>query len=109
MSKPICIAGKNRIAVEALEFLYSFNSFALHICPSRSDSGDDTWQPSLRNAATKLGVSEIPLDNCYEIQDLLFLSLEFDRIIKPCRFNNALLVNLHFSLLPAYKGCFTSI
>src|SRR5690606_13123102 len=45
----------------------------------------------------------------YNIENLLFLSLEYDRIIRPEIFKSSKLYNLHFSLLPAYKGVFTSI
>ncbi len=40
---------------------------------------------------------------------MIFLSLEFDKLIKTSLFASKILLNMHFSLLPAYKGCFTSI
>ena len=39
---------------------------------------------------------------------MLFLSLEFDKIIKPSLFLTEKLFNIHFSLLPKYKGMYTS-
>lgn len=48
------------------------------------------------------------LEDCYDIKDLIFLSLEFDRIIKTEFFKTKKMYNIHFSLLPAYKGMYTS-
>lgn len=39
---------------------------------------------------------------------MIFLSLEFDRIIIPEKFKTDKLYNIHFSLLPEYKGVYTS-
>lgn len=40
---------------------------------------------------------------------MLFLSIELDRIIRPEKFKTKELYNIHFSMLPKYKGCFTTI
>lgn len=108
MRRSICVAGKNRIAVEVLKNL-QVEGFELTVCPVDSDTGTDSWQPSLKNVATTLGIPTISLSESYELTNLLFLSLEFDKIIKPHLFKDSILINVHFSLLPAYKGCFTSI
>ena len=44
----------------------------------------------------------------YNIKDLKFFSLEYSQLIKPQLFESNHLVNIHFSLLPAYKGMYTS-
>lgn len=44
-----------------------------------------------------------------KIPDVLFISLEFDRLIKTERFCSEKLYNIHFSALPKYKGVYTSI
>ena len=41
--------------------------------------------------------------------DLLFMSVEYDRIIKPALFASSRLYNVHFSLLPKYRGCNTAV
>ncbi len=107
----ICIAGKNEIAVKFLRHLLKrdHETFSLTVCPVESDRGTHTWQPSLRKVAMDLGIPIVELGDLYNIEDLVFLSLEYDRIIKPQRFKSNKLYNLHFSLLPAYKGVFTSI
>ena len=110
--KSICIAGKNEIACEALEWLLrnldlsENNVIAL---PTVNDSGVDGWQPSLKKLASLNNIRIVKLEDLYSISDLIFLSLEFDRVIKPERFLTNQLFNIHFSLLPAYKGVYTSI
>lgn len=105
----LCIAGKNRIAVEALRLLDQLNLFDISVCPVQSDTGEDTWQPSLKQEAMRRNKPIITLAQAYKRYDLIFLSLEFDKIINVNKFENATLLNIHFSLLPACKGCDTSI
>ncbi|EAK4283901.1 hypothetical protein C3B33_07765 [Campylobacter upsaliensis] len=106
----VCIAGKNDIAVNALEFLLTFyEPKDLIVVPNQNDEGKDTWQRSLKKAAQKYGVKIVSLEKCYDVKDLLFISLEFDLIIKPEKFVSKRLFNIHFSNLPKYKGVYTSI
>ena len=108
----ICLAGKNQIAVDALSFLLNdlnFKKNSIFICPNKNDPGFDTWQPSLRLYAEKQNIDIVSLKEIFDIQNLIFISLEFDRIIKPHKFKSDKLFNFHFSLLPAYKGVYTSI
>lgn len=105
----ICIAGKNEIAVYGLNLLLkSINSEDLFVVCNSSDEGYDTWQPSLKKAALSNSIKIISLDECYKEKNLIFISLEFDKIVKPENFNTSKLYNIHFSLLPAYKGMYTS-
>ena len=104
------MAGKNDIAVDVL--LYCKRTFPGHrlVCiTNRNESGINTWQKSLKWFAEKNDVEIIELKDVYDIDDLLFLSTEFDRIIRPAKFKTTELYNIHFSLLPKYKGCFTAI
>jgi methionyl-tRNA formyltransferase len=103
----LCIAGKNQIAVEVLEACAP--GYDLVCLPNPDDQGEDGWQPSLKRAARKLGVPVVEIDDLYPVKDLCFLSLEYSRIVRPERFATDKLFNLHFSLLPHYRGCFTSI
>ena len=108
----ICIAGKNNIAVNALEYLVTESVLPLcdiAACPNKNDTGLDTWQKSLKKKAIELGVKIIPLEEAYNIEDLIFISLEFDKIIKTKNFKTKKLFNIHFSALPAYKGMYTSV
>ena len=107
--KTLCIAGKNRVAVQALRLLDELDLFDLKVCPVQSDTGEDGWQPSLKKEAARRDKSLITLEQAYRKPGLIFLSLEFDKIINVKKFDHTELLNVHFSLLPAYKGCFTSI
>lgn len=105
----ICIAGKNNIAVAILELaLRNMNLSDIVALPVKEDTGKDTWQRSLRKAALTNQVPVIQLEDAYEIDNLVLLSLEYNQIIKPNLFKDARLYNIHFSLLPAYKGMYTS-
>jgi len=106
----ICIAGKNDIAVNALTYIsQNYPQFEIWVICNRSDNGKNSWQKSLKNTALKHNIPIKELEDIYEIPDLLFLSLEYDKIINPSLFSSSRLYNIHFSLLPAYKGMYTSI
>lgn len=105
----ICLAGKNEIAVYGLSILLELvDNENLCVLCNATDDGFDTWQPSLLKAAIENGIEIKALDECYGIDGLIFISLEFDKIISPNKFVNANLYNIHFSNLPAYKGMYTS-
>lgn len=108
----ICIAGKNEIAVNACTFLLDeeiVSKGELCVLINATDHGIDTWQPSLRFFAEQRSLSIMMLEDLYEIEDLIFISLEYDKIIRPKKFQTKYLYNIHFSLLPKYKGMYTSI
>lgn len=46
------------------------------------------------------------LPELYTDTSLIFISLQFDAIIKPDKFASSELFNIHFSLLPKYRGCY---
>jgi methionyl-tRNA formyltransferase len=107
--KKVCLAGKNDIAVYGLSLLLNYlMKENLFVVCNESDDGFDGWQPSLRKYSNEIGIEEISLQQCYNIDELIFISLEFDKIISPEKFSNARLYNIHFSKLPAYKGMYTS-
>ena len=106
----ICIAGKNDIATNVLAFVVAHYG-AEHVVAiaNRDDAGQASWQHSLSATAKKLGVQLISLQEAYELTELHFFSVEFDRIVVPTRFRQAELYNIHFSLLPSYKGVYTAV
>jgi len=105
----ICIAGKNSIATNALiHSIELYGGEKIVVCPNPSDDGISRWQPSLRRFAYEFGINVVKLEDLYEINDLIFLSLEFEKIIRPEKFLSTQLFNIHFSNLPSYKGMFTS-
>ena len=106
-----CIAGKNDIAVEILDYLITkkIPKKDVFVIPNRTDDGVDSWQRSLLKKAKDLNVEVISLEKSYSMSNMVFLSLEFDKIINPEKFLTTNIYNIHFSLLPKYKGMFTSI
>ena len=106
----ICIAGKNNIAVDSLNFLLSFiKKEKLCVLLNKTDNFQNNWQKSLGYFAKKNKIKICNLEELYLIPDLFFFSLEYDRIIKVKKFKSNQLFNLHFSLLPEFKGMYTSV
>lgn len=82
----------------------------LVVLPSKSNSEKYNWQPSLVKYANELKIPILEtVDELYDQTNLVFLSLEYDKIIDPRKFNSDRLYNLHFSYLPEYRGVYTSI
>lgn len=105
----ICIGGRNDIAVDVCKYLQTIlPKEMIFAIPGRNDDGEDGYQRSFLKYVNKEGIEVVTLKDVYEWEDLIFLSLEFDRIIRPEKFASKKLFNIHFSLLPAYKGVFTS-
>ncbi|MEY4997760.1 MAG: hypothetical protein RLY59_1164 [Actinomycetota bacterium] len=104
-----CVAGKNSIALFTLNLLREkYPNAVIEVLFNRNDHGFDTWQPSFKKYAETLGYQETTIESLYTKEKLIFLSVEFDRIINPEKFSSSNLFNIHFSLLPAYKGMYTS-
>ena len=107
-TQSICIAGKNKIAIKALYFLIKNYNKNIFFLPNVSDTGKDTWQPSFKKFAESAGVRLISESEIYENENLIFISLEYEKIINVNKFRSKHLFNIHFSLLPKYKGMYTS-
>lgn len=106
----VCVAGKNDIAVDVLEHLIQKNrDYGIGVICNKTETGKNSFQKSLRWFANKFGIREYTLDEVYNTDDLILLSTEFDRIVRPDRFKKARLYNIHFSLLPKYKGMFPTV
>ena len=108
----VCIAGKNNIAVDALEYMIEngkHNEYELCVIPNSGVVEDDGWQKSLIKAAKKHDIPIVSLTDLYEASDLVFISLQYEKIIKPELFKSKKLYNMHFAPLPKYKGYYTSI
>lgn len=106
----ICIAGKNQCSIDAIKILTKskINKKNIFILPNSTDNGRDTWQPSLKKYALKNKFKMVKLNELYEIKDLIFFSLEYEKIINVNKFKSKRLFNYHFSLLPKYRGCHTN-
>ena len=107
----ICLAGKNQVACDVLRGLLSAGRSPrdLRVIGNKDDTGRHTWQPSLLAWARRLDVPVITLAEAQELGDCTFLSVEFDRILRPERFRTRRIYNIHFSLLPRHRGVHTAI
>ena len=106
----ICVAGKHALAVESLKYLVKeFPEFNYCVVPSDTDDGCTSWQPSLKYESHKLGIPSIKLEEVYPLDKLIFFSFQFDRILKPGLFSSNMLFNIHYSLLPFYKGMYPAV
>ncbi len=106
----VCIAGKNNIAVNGLKHIIDNYSEEFNICylPNPSDDGIDTWQLSFLKFANEHNIPRASLEELYLLENLIFISLEYSEILKTKKFKTHQLYNIHFSLLPKYKGMYTS-
>tara|TARA_B100000287_G_scaffold298944_1_gene282142 strand:- start:904 stop:1725 length:822 start_codon:yes stop_codon:yes gene_type:complete len=106
----IIVAGKNDIACNVLKYLTTKEKDENKILalPNENDSGIDNWQKSFKKTALDNNVKIIDLKDAYKIENSIFLSCEFDKIINPNLFATKKIYNIHFSKLPQYKGMYTS-
>lgn len=108
-NKIICIAGKNKCAIECLSFVIKrYKDSQILALPNKSDNGADGWQKSFRKFAIKKKIPIVSLKRLYNIKNLYLFSLEFEEILKVNKFKSKNLYNFHFSLLPKYRGCHTN-
>jgi methionyl-tRNA formyltransferase len=109
MKPLICVAGKNEIAVKGLELLENnYSSYDICCIPNATDDGTNSWQRSLVKRAKELNIPIVSLDDIYQYENLIFISMEFAELIKTSKFKSPNLYNIHFSKLPKYKGMYTS-
>ena len=106
----ICIAGKNECSINAIKTLTKYKISKKNICvlPNASDNGRNNWQPSLRKFARINKFKIVNINELYKIPNLVFFSLEYEKIINVDKFKSKELFNYHFSLLPKYRGCHTN-
>lgn len=106
----ICIAGQSNIAIDVCEYiLQTYKGATILAIINRNDNSKNRIQRSFSlYLEQKKVIKCVDLDYVYQIKDLIFLSLEFDRIINPKLFISKRLYNIHFSKLPEYKGMYTA-
>ena len=109
-NKIVCIAGTNECAIKSLEYLLKKKNkkFDILALPDKSDKSIDGWQPSFRKFAKKKHVKITTLNNLYKLKNLYLFSLEFRDLLNVNSFKSKKLFNIHFSLLPKYRGCHTN-
>ena len=106
----ICIAGKNEIAIDTTIFIKKyFPSLKIVGIATEADKGINTCHRSFKSFLDINDIKEITLEEAYTIHKLIFISLQFDKIVIPNKFLSNKLFNLHFSYLPSYKGMYPSV
>lgn len=105
----LIIAGKNNIAVDVTSWIQEHRpDIELYAVFNKNDEGNDGFQRSYRKYCDNNNITELSLSEANAVKDAIFLSLEFDKIVNPDKFSHGNIYNIHFSLLPKYKGMFTS-
>lgn len=105
----LIIAGQNDIAVNVASYLNDVYKDEWAIVLNHGDNGFSAWQRSVKRFAMMNNLNIITLEEAYQVATV-FISLEYDRIIQPKKFSKSCkCFNLHFSLLPKYKGVATSV
>ncbi|MTC30466.1 formyl transferase [Providencia alcalifaciens] len=105
----LIIAGKNNIAVDVTKWIIkTISDIELYSVCNENDHGNDSFQLSFKKFCIQFNIPIISLEDAYHLEDAIFLSLEFDKIIHPSKFTHNRIFNIHFSYLPAYKGMYTS-
>ena len=104
----VCIAGKNDVAIECMKFvLKKFDGEIVGVCNSK-DSGEDGYYKSYKKFLIENDIKIVKIKEIQKNKELFFFSTEFDKIINVDEFRSKNLFNIHFSLLPKYKGVYTS-
>ena len=106
----ICIAGNFNLAIKCSNYiLKKFKNIDFYAVFNSNDDGKDKFQKSFkRYCKNKTKIKSIKLEEAYKISNLIFISLHFDKIIKIENFKSKKLYNVHFSLLPKFKGMHTT-
>ncbi len=105
----LIIAGKNELAINGLSAaLNQLLPAEIVVIESALSDLEAAAGPNFAKFAQDHGVARITLDEAKEIPNATFLSLEFDRIIRPSEFTSRSLVNVHLSNLPNFRGVGTS-
>jgi methionyl-tRNA formyltransferase len=104
----LIIAGKSDLAVDVLEHALNKKNINIYVVLNKTEDFKNSFQKSLGFYSKLWNVDIISLEQAYELKNAVFLSLEYDKLIKPKLFKSNHLFNIHFSKLPEYKGQYTS-
>ncbi len=114
--KKIAILGKNDIAVNILEILLEDENIdVVLVVPNNSDTGEDSWQRSLKKFANQKNLNvkqfnkikeSIAINYLKQLNLDFIFSLQYDQIINDDVIQTTKYgcINLHFAPLPKYRG-----
>lgn len=111
----VVMIGRTRLAVRALEIVLASGDEVATVIPDPTDTGADGWQPSLRGAATRRGVTVLDAANVNDpevVARVAGMSVDFLLSFQAAPILRAPLIatprvaalNLHYGPLPRYRG-----
>lgn len=104
------LIGKSNALYESIN--YTINTFPeqkIKVVPAKSDADEDNWQFSIKKLCKEKKLSIATLEDIYDDENAVVVSIQFDLILKPELFKTNQIFNIHFSLLPKYKGVYPAI
>lgn len=109
----VVIAGRGWAAIRTAKLISLISECdqpaTIECIPIRDDDRTQQWLPSLRAVATQHGWRIYSsVTHAQLTSDDVLISVQFDRIIRKFELNGARAYNVHFSLLPQYRGMYTS-
>lgn len=106
----IIFAGKGKALVKIILFaLEKIEKSKILILPVDSDNGESDWQVSVKKLASIYGIQTITYQESKNIENCVFVSVQFDKILRPKEFKTSRIYNIHFSYLPYYKGVYPMV
>lgn len=103
----LVLAGKSNALVECIKYsLKVVDKDTIRVIPVKTDSETGDWQCSIVKYCRINNIKTITLEESYELETMVFVSIQYDRILKPHLFKTNKIYNIHFSYLPFYKGVF---
>lgn len=111
----VALIGRTRLAVSCLDVVLAAGDEIVAVIPDASDNGLDSWQPSLRRAATERGLPILDPANVNdpdfvgrvdELAPDFLLSFQAAPILRAPLIGTARVaaLNLHYGPLPRYRG-----
>jgi methionyl-tRNA formyltransferase len=106
----IYLLGKSNALFEAIDYTKkNFSHHQIKIVPAESDLEVDNWQYSIKKYCKNKKLSTCKIEDIYDDANAVIISIQYDRILKPKLFKSKKIFNIHFSLLPKYKGVYPAI
>ena len=101
----LILAGKNNIAVDVLDYCLKNLDIPIHAIVNKTETFKNSWQKSFGFHAKLWNIPVVELNEVYEMEEIIFISVEFDQLIKPKLFKSKKLYNIHFHCCLNIKEC----